>query len=130
MFDGILDAFFAGGFIMWPLLAIAVAILLQAARAGAALRSRDGDPEPTRRRTASVLFWGFMAALLGLIGTFVGIAQIASAVQAAGGVSPALAWGGVGVSLVPTLFGLVILFVAALLWFALRGRLLGGGAPA
>lgn len=124
MYNGIFDIFASGGFIMWPMLIIAIAILVQAARAGTALRGRADVTAAAERRTGSVLFWGFMALLLGLIGTFVGIALVAAAVQSAGGISPALAWGGVGVALIPTLFGLAILFVAGLLWFLLRGRLL------
>lgn len=123
MYDSVLDTFRAGGIIMWPLLIVAIGILVQAARAGLALWRRSEVSAAVERRTASVLFWGFMALLLGLIGTFVGIALVAAAVQSAGGVSAALAWGGVGVALIPTLFGLLILFVAGLLWFLLRGRL-------
>ncbi|MDX1577185.1 MAG: MotA/TolQ/ExbB proton channel family protein [Gemmatimonadota bacterium] len=107
---------------MWPLLLITLGILIQAWRAGAALFGRDETSPAVERRTGSILFWGFMAMLLGLVGTFVGIALIASHVSAAGAVSAPVAWGGIGVSLIPTLFGLIILFLAALLWYVLRGR--------
>lgn len=123
MYDGMIETFRAGGIVMWPLLAIAIGILVQAARAGIALRSPGQISPADQRRTAGVLFWGCMALVLGLIGTFVGIAHVAAAVQSAGGVSASLAWGGVGVSLIPTIFALMVLFVAGVLWFLLRGAL-------
>lgn len=69
-----------------------------------------------------MLFWGVFGAVVGLLGTLGGVAQAAAAIEAAGSVSPSLAWGGLRVALHPLLMGLLLLSVSLLLWFALRAR--------
>ena len=61
--------------------------------------------------------------VLGILGTLVGIAQAATAIQAAGGtVQSALVWGGVRVALITVIFGFLIFSVALVAWFVLRVR--------
>lgn len=123
---GPIEFFVQGGFLMWPMLAIALAVLGLAVRAGLELRKPEPSPR-VERWIAAVPFWGGMALVLGLFGTAVGISLAASAIQSAGEVSASLAWGGVAVSLSTTIAGLAILFFAGLAWFFLRLR--GSRAP-
>lgn len=116
------ETFRAGGFIMWPLLAIALGVLVLAGRAAHALFVRAVPSERVEGWLAGLLFWGTMAVVLGAIGTFGGISQAAAAISAAGGASAALVWGAIRVALITLIFGLVTFFVAGLLWFALRQR--------
>lgn len=114
-----IELFESGGFMMWPILLGLVAILVVAARGA---RSMTSDPHGADARSAAdaVLFWGGFSALLGLLGTLVGIAQIASAIRAAGGASAGLIWGGIGVTLTTSLFGLLVLLLSLIAWYALR----------
>lgn len=115
-----MDVFMAGGFFMWPIAAAAVLVLGLAATAATRLTRDGADPGPElRSRIDAILFWGGFAAVLGVLGTTGGIAQMARAIEVAGGASAALVWGGVQLALVTTLFGLAVLIVSLLLWYAL-----------
>lgn len=112
------------GFYAWPLGLIAAAVVALAVRA--ALRLRDATPGergPVRHAVNGVLFWGCVAAVVGILGQFHGIYQAAKAISQAGAISPQMIWGGVAVSFSSTLAGLTILLVASLAWGALRGAL-------
>ena len=60
--------------------------------------------------------------LLGFLGTVIGMILAFQSIEAAGSVSTSLVWGGIKVALSTTLFGFLILALAALLWFALQLR--------
>jgi biopolymer transport protein ExbB/TolQ len=114
------EAFQSGGVMMWPLLLIAIGILGLAVHTGWVLiQSRTRAPVGALR-LHTILFWGAMSVLLGLLGTIVGIVQMAQAVALAGGVGPSLLWGGFGLALVTLIFGLLIFAFSAVAWFALR----------
>jgi hypothetical protein len=114
-----IDLFLSGGFMMWPLLALATGVLWLAARTAVRLRAAS-DPDGVRRDLHGILFWGGMAVVLGLLGTVVGLVFTMEAIAQAGEARPSLVWGGVGVSLVTLIFGLVVFVIAAGAWFALR----------
>ena len=69
-----------------------------------------------------VLFWGGFALLLGVLGTVVGIAVAAQAVEMVGEIHTTLVWGGIKVALLPTIWGALILAVCAVAWYLLRVR--------
>lgn len=114
-----IDLFTSGGFMMWPLLALAAGVLWLAARTALRLRGAS-DPDAVQRSLHGILFWGGMAVVLGLLGTVVGLAFTMEAIARAGEARASLDWGGVGVSLVTLIFGLVMFVTAAVAWFALR----------
>jgi hypothetical protein len=116
-----IDAFLSGGIVMWPLLLIGLGILVLAVRAGLSIGRTARAAAAAEDPLQSILFWGVMALVLGLLGMVTGIVQIARAVGLAGAAEPVLLWGGFGVSLVSFLFGLLILTTALLLWAGLRG---------
>jgi biopolymer transport protein ExbB/TolQ len=61
--------------------------------------------------------------VIGMLGTLVGIAQAATAIESSGGtVGAALVWGGMKVALNTTIFSLLIFSLASILWFGLRVR--------
>jgi hypothetical protein len=123
------DAFLSGGLLMYPLLLIAVGVLAVAARAALLLYGRGEASPATERWLQAILFWGAISVLVGLLGTAVGLIQMAQAVALAGSVHPPLVWGGLGVALVTSIFGMLIFLLCAVLWFVLRLRhqALGGG---
>lgn len=113
-----LEAFSRGGIMMWPMLAVAIGILVLAVRAAA--RLHGGGPTDVDRWLQAILFWGAMAVLLGLLGTVVGVVVMAQAISLAGSVEPPLVWSGFAVSLITLVFGLLIFLFAAFAWFGLR----------
>ncbi len=113
-----------GGYAMWVIVLMAVGIGVLAVRAVLALR-RETEAAPTIASTIdAVLFWGAFALVTGVLGTVVGISQMARAVGLAGEVSAGLAWAGMRVALTTTIAGGVVFSLAALAWFALRTALL------
>lgn len=114
------EAFLSGGIMMWPMLVVAIGILVLAARTTWLLGRAESQPSEVERRLQSIVFWGVMSVILGILGTTVGIIQMAQAVSLAGAVDPPLVWGGFGVALVTLIFGLLIFVVSALSWFVLR----------
>ncbi len=112
------------GFYFWPLMLIAIAVMGLAVRAATRLRqARPEDTAPIEHTINAVLFWGCVAAVVGVLGQFHGIYQALKVISMAPAVSPPIIWGGLAVSFSSTLAGLAILLVAALLWATLRGGL-------
>lgn len=115
-----MEAFRSGGVIMWPMLAVAAGITWLAVRTTIRLRQDGSSGDEVQQGLYAILFWGVLAGLLGALGTITGLIQIAQAIVLAGSVEPTLVWGGVGVSLVSLVFGILIFLFAALGWFALH----------
>lgn len=70
----------------------------------------------------AILFWGGMAAVLGILGQCSGIYHAIGAIVQAAEVSPRVIAIGFGESFTSTIMGLTILFFSAILWFALYAR--------
>lgn len=111
------DFFEGGGVMMWPMLLVGLAVLFLAGHAAVLLARREPEVEG---RLRAVLFWGVMSLVLGLLGTTVGIVQMTEAIARSSGVRTETVMGGFGVSLITSIFGLLIFLLAAVLWFSLR----------
>jgi len=123
---GRLLEFLAGGIMMYPIALSALAVLGLAG--WSAWRLWGKAPRVDARVEAGVdgvLFWGGFALLLGVLGTVVGIAVAAQAVEMVGEVHTTLVWGGIKLSLIPTIWGALILAVSAVAWYVLRVRCRG-----
>lgn len=118
---GPIFSFSDGGVMMYPISFCAIMVLVLAGRT--AFRMKAEDPAlgaVMRGAIDGVLFWGGYALVLGVLGTVVGIAISAQAVEAVGEVHTTLVWGGIKVSLITTIYGLLVLLGGALVWFGLR----------
>lgn len=104
-----------GGIMMWPILGAAVLVLGATLDEGRKVRRRAPGAE-----IGVVIAWGALAAVFGLLGTLVGVAEGASSIARAGGAEAALVWGGVSVSLITSIFGLCVFALSLLVWFLLR----------
>lgn len=125
-----IDFFRSGGYAMWPILVAGLIVLGLSLDSGRKLlRSPGYRREEIRSGIDAILFWGCFAAVVGVLGTVVGIIQMSQAIERAGEVAAALVWSGFGVTLTTTLFGLLVLSAALLLWFALWTRLRARSAP-
>jgi biopolymer transport protein ExbB/TolQ len=114
------ELFLSGGVLMWPLLLVGLGVLALAIRVVLLLRGGESAPGDAERSLQTMLFWGVMGAVLGLIGTAAGLIQMARWIETFGPVQDTLVRGGVGVALVTVVFGMAILLVALLLWLGLR----------
>lgn len=62
---------------------------------------------------------GLFALVIGVFGQLIGLFQAFEAIQAAGMVSPAMLAGGLKVSMITTLYGVLIYIISFVIWFAL-----------
>jgi hypothetical protein len=127
-----------GGFAMYYfVLAGAALAAVSALRSATALRSGRAG----RNVADGVIFWGGFALVGGVLGTLVGLSQVARVVESAGAVSTSLLWGGIRVTLTTTIAGCVVFVLATSAWVVLRwlgsrqatpglamGRRVAGGA--
>lgn len=111
------------GFIRYPLTLSSVIIVVLVLYTTVRLFEGDARPLPmTKTWMDSVLFWGGFSLVTGILGTLVGIVLAAQSIEYAGSVSPTLVWGGIKVALYSSVFGLLVLAVSSLAWFALNLR--------
>lgn len=108
-----IDLFFAGGLLfMLPLTVLAVLVLGVALKASMTIRSRGEDASSWSR----ILFHlGLLAFVLGILSQAIGLYQMMTAIEAAGDVSPAIVMGGLKVSSIAPIYGLIIFIMAILL---------------
>lgn len=111
------------GFIRYPLALSVLIVLVLTAYSAARLFRGGATADPmTKTWLDAILFWGGFALVTGVLGTLVGIVVAAQSIEAAGAVSSTLVWGGVKVALYSSVFGLLVLATASLLWFGLQLR--------
>jgi hypothetical protein len=111
------------GFIRWPI-AFSMAAVAALSLWSAVRLFRPGATAdlPTKAWLDAILFWGGFAVISGVLGTLVGIIIAAQSIEAAGAVRTTLVWGGIKVALLSSAFGVLILALAALIWFVLQLR--------
>lgn len=114
------------GVIQWPMYVAAFFLLVQIVRAALQMRDPAGSRSPMTLHT--ILVWGLLNALLGVLGTVVGFAVAGQSIEKMGQVSPPLVAGGIRVALSSTIFGILLLTVAVLAWLILYS--LGSGKRA
>ena len=109
------------GMYSWPLFLIALSIgVLTALSVWRLVRNEPADRERTAYGINAILFWGGLAAVVGILGQFQGIYEALNAIAVAAEVSPQVVWRGLAVSFTTTLAGLATLVVAALIWVSLQ----------
>ena len=112
------------GFIAYPLTIVAVFLVVEILRAARVVWNADGQSATTASaRIHPVLVWGVLAAVLGILGTVVGVALAASflsRVEPTTPANPALIWSGIRVTLGSTIVGMLLLGVASISWLVLQ----------
>jgi len=114
--------FLEGGVFMWPLSILAIVVGVLVVRGAWAVFGRVECRDDLRQRLHAILFWGVIAALLGVVGQVNGVYNAASAVRHAAEISPQVVAAGIAESCTTTLTGFAILLVAAVAWFVLWNR--------
>jgi hypothetical protein len=107
-----------------PLLILSLVILGLIIRAAVALGKK-----PAEVATFSILFWGFVAAVLGFLGQCSGLYNGLTAISRASELDPRIVQQGLAESFTTTLWGTALLLVAGVAWFILRffGARMSGG---
>lgn len=109
------------GPLIFPVVLLGVVILILATWNGLVLLfKREAISSACRRSIDSILFWGGIAAVLGFLGQWIGLGRLARFVADQGIVNPQMVAYGLSESLLTPIAGMVVLVVAAFLWFFLR----------
>ncbi|MCG6955484.1 MAG: MotA/TolQ/ExbB proton channel family protein [Gemmatimonadetes bacterium] len=119
------DFFPMMGVIRYPM--YIATVFMVGAIAQAALDMRKPVTARSTMRVHTILIWGFLNALLGVIGTVVGLALAWGSIERFGGVETGLLAGGIKVALYSSIFGLLLLTFAVLAWLVLQMLQLRGG---
>jgi biopolymer transport protein ExbB/TolQ len=112
------------GFHRWPLSLLAVVIAVLIVRKAIALFGRPDPADPDLAAGVdAIVFWGGVAAVLGVLGQLTGIYKALQVIIRASEISPRVIAMGFAQSFTTTIAGLVILLGSAVAWIILRGRL-------
>lgn len=65
---------------------------------------------------------GVFAAVTGILGQLIGLFDAFKAIEQMGSVAPALLAGGLKVSMITTIYGMIILFISYVIWLILFQR--------
>ena len=115
--------FGAGGVFMTPITLIGVAMLAAALFTLDRAFGPSSDPARLRRLNSVVLQLGVLAFFLGILSQAMGLMQAFQVIQQMGNVSPALLAGGLEVSFIAPVWGLIILITAWVLYAVTKFRL-------
>lgn len=115
--------FAAGGVFMTPITIVGVAMLGGALFTLVRAFGASPDAAKLRRLNSVVLQLGILAFFLGILSQAMGLMQAFQVIQQVGDVSPALLAGGLYVSLIAPVWGLIILTVAWVLYAVAKYRL-------
>lgn len=107
------------GAVAYPLLLVSLLTLVQTGRGAIDVLGSDGPGSPLKIH--SVLVLGALGSCVGLVGSLVGVQAMASAIAYSGEVDTMTIWEGVGITVGPSVFGFLILGIAAVAWLALQG---------
>lgn len=107
------------GIVAYPLFIVSFLTLIQIARG--AIDVLGGDAPGSPLKIHSVLVLGALGSCVGLVGSLVGVQAMASAIADSDEIDPVTLWEGVGTTVGPSVFGFLILGVAAVAWLALQG---------
>ncbi len=77
---------------------------------------KEVDLSKAREKLKHIKTIGTFALVFGILGQLIGLMSAFDAIEQMGGVSPALLMGGLKVSMIPTLYGILIFLVSLLLW--------------
>jgi len=115
--------FMGGPIFMIPLTAMLLTIIVLGILSWLMMVRKNHPPSTTlKNMILSVIYIGSFAAVWGILGQGLGIYQALYAIQVAGDVSPALIMGGIKISMIAPLYGIMILLVSSLIWFVLKLR--------
>ena len=118
----ILELHYMGGPLFMSILSITFLVILFLSGRSIYMLYSGSEIEGVQKSLFPIIQLGIFAAVFGIFGQCLGLFQAFMAIEAAGDISPAMIAGGLKVSMITTLYGLIILLVSLLIWIILRSR--------
>ena len=114
--------FIEGGPLFMGMLSIVFSVILViAVLAGkSALDNKSDEDEKLSARIGYIKSLGLFAFVLGMLGQFLGLFQSFRIIGSGMEISPAIMAKGVKVSMVTSIYGMIIFLIAYLLWFIIK----------
>jgi biopolymer transport protein ExbB/TolQ len=109
-----IDLLFEGGILFMSILTLSLAAVL-----GLAIRSFI-KKDTSSRHIDLIKSVGLFALVFGLLGQFIGLYSALSMIESAGAISPAILAGGLKVSSITSIYGMIIFVISYLIWFGLN----------
>lgn len=113
------DLFYMGGLLFMSILSVLLVIMV-----AWYIYNFLGIANPQKRNKEKLLqnmkygrSIGLFAMITGILGQLIGIYAAFSAIERAADISPAIVFGGIKVSMITTLYGILIYLFSILLWF-------------
>ena len=117
----IVEHLFVGGItFMLPIYLMWIAVIILSVKFLINYYSENKDLQKLAKQNSLILFIGSFSFLFGLVGQIIGLSAALDAVQSAGNISPALMAGGLRVTFLAPLYGLVLLLLSSIIWFIFR----------
>ena len=114
-----MPSFFAQmGVWAYPMILAGILMLVQIGRV--AVGSGKNSSRGSGPSGHAILVWGGLNAVLGVLGSAVGISLAAGAIENAAAISPPLLMGGLKVALSTTVFGMLLFALALVSWLVIR----------
>lgn len=116
-----LDLFYQGNSIFMGILTLLLLVILSLAVYSAIQISGGNVDHSTtfRHQLTRIKSVGLFALVFGIFAQLLGLYQAFSFIEQAGNISPAILAGGLKVSMIPTLYGLIIFLLSYLIWLGL-----------
>lgn len=115
------ELFYMGGPLFMGILTVLFVIMLAAAVYFAYLTGSGKAAEQKNylHRLTYLKSLGLFTMIMGILGQLIGLFSAFKAIEAAMDISPAIMAGGLKVSLITTLYGILIYLISILIWFLL-----------
>ncbi len=118
------DLYAAGGMFMTPLTILGIAAIILAVKKIVDVFTKQDKPAAQHRPMVNlVLQLGILSFFVGILSQSIGLIDAFQIIEQAGGVGPSLLAGGLKVSMIAPVYGLIILIIAFVLWSVLKYRL-------
>lgn len=112
-----------GGVFMTPMTILGLAMIVLATLTLIKAFNGTGENQNNRRMNAIVLQLGVFTFFVGILSQAIGLMQAFQVIQQVGDISPKLLAGGLYVSMIAPVYGLIILLAALALWSLGRYKL-------
>ena len=115
------DLFYMGGTLFMSFLTILFVLMLAYSVFSliSILNNKNGEVLKIRSRLVYIKSIGLFSIITGILGQLIGLYMAFSAIEKAADISPAMVYGGLKVSMITTLYGIIIYLISIMIWLVL-----------